>query len=113
MSKALKEKNPLANLMKEINGVFPLCILKPTLILKVQEDNQCCITIANNPKFYPRTKHIALKYHHFRHHINTQSNPGGFIEIVYCSTHNQLADIFTRPTTNEVFFKLRKKRLGW
>jgi hypothetical protein len=54
--------------------------------------------MTDNPKFTPRTKHIAIKYHHFWKHVKTQSNPDGFIEIVYCSTEEQLADIFMKPT---------------
>ena len=113
MSQALRETIPLMNLMKEVDVIFKLHIPKPRFIIKVHEDNQSCIAMANNPKFTPRTKHIAIKYHHFRKHVKTQSNKDGFIEIVYCSTDDQIADIFTKPTQDVTFFKLRRLLLGW
>ena len=82
-------------------------------MLKVHEDNQSCIAMANNPKFTPRTKHIALKYHYFRKHVKTPSQQSGFINIVYCSRNDQLADIFTKPTEDVIFFRLRKELRGW
>ena len=35
---------------------------------KVSEDNNGAIELAKALKICPRTKHIALKYHHFREH---------------------------------------------
>jgi hypothetical protein len=69
--------------------------------------------MTNNHKFTPRTKHIAIKYHHFQKHIKTQSNPDGFIEIEYCSTEEQVADIFTKPVCNDIFSTQRKLLLNW
>jgi hypothetical protein len=51
--------------MKEINVIFRLYLPQPKFVIKVREDNQSCIAMAQNPKFSPWTKHIALKYHHF------------------------------------------------
>ncbi len=65
LSWALRETIPVMNLMKEINVIFPLYLPQPKFVIKVHEDNQSCIAMATNPKFSPRTKHIALKYHHF------------------------------------------------
>ena len=101
------------NLIVEVGGVFPLNNPKPKFHCKVFEDNRSCIRVAESPKFTPQTKHIAIKYHHFRKHVKTSSNKDGFIQIVYCPTHDQLADIFTKPTTDEIFFKLRKELMGW
>jgi hypothetical protein len=103
----------MTNLMREMNAMFPLYLPKPKFVLKVQEDNPSCIATTNNPKFTPRTKHIAIKYHHFQKYVKTQSNPDGFIEIVYCSTEEQVANIFRKPVCNDVFFKLQKLLLNW
>ena len=113
LSQALRETIPMTNLMREMNVIFPLYLPRPKFVLKVREDNQSCIAMTNNPKFTPRTKHIAIKYHHFRKHVKSQSNPDGFIEIEYCSTEEQLADIFTKPVRDDIFFKLRKSLLNW
>ena len=88
-------------------------IPNPKFVIKVHKDNQSCIAMANNPKFTPRTNHIAIKYHHFRKYAKTPSNKQGFIETVYCSTHEQIADIFTKPTSDDIFWKLHKLLMGW
>jgi hypothetical protein len=108
LSQALRETLLLTNLMKKINVIFPLYLLMPRFVIKVREDNQSCIIMANKPKFSPRTRHIAMKYHHFCKHVITHSNPDGFIQIDYCSTDDQIADIFTKPVCNNIFFWLRK-----
>ena len=113
LSQAPRETIPVMNLMKEINVIFPLYLPQPKFVIKVCEDNQSCIAMANNPKFSPRTKHIAIKYHHFRKHVITQSNPNGFISIDYSSTDDQIADIFTKPVRDDIFFRLRNLLLNW
>jgi hypothetical protein len=65
MLAALRETIPLATLMREMNENFPLYLPSPRFIIKVLKDNQSCIAMAENPKFTPRTQHIAIKYHHF------------------------------------------------
>jgi hypothetical protein len=74
LSQALRETLPMTQLMKEINDIFPL-YPQPKFVIKVRKDNQSCIAMAQNPKFSPQSKHIALKYHHFCKHVITQSNP--------------------------------------
>ena len=61
-----REVIPLMRLMEEINEIYPLYIDKPNFFCKVFEDNQSCIKMAESRKFTPQTKHIALKYHHFK-----------------------------------------------
>ena len=113
MLQSLQETLPLMNLMREIDVIFKLHIPKPRFICKVHEDNQSCIAMVNNPKFLPRTKHIAIKYHHFRRHVQTQSNPEGVVVVEYCKRTDQLADILTKPLPEKSFFDLRKRLNGW
>jgi hypothetical protein len=56
--------------------------------------------------FSPWTKHIAIKYHHFWKHVKTHSNLDGFIEIQYCATEDQVADIFTKPVWDDISLRL-------
>jgi hypothetical protein len=102
-----RETIPLATLICEMNKRFLLYLPSSRFMIKVQEDNQSCIAMAENPKFTPRTKHIAIKYHYFWKHVITQSNPDGFIQLDYCPTDGQVADIFTKPVWDDIFFKLR------
>jgi FPC/CPF motif-containing protein YcgG len=55
--------------------------------------------MADNPVEHSRTKHIDIRYHQQK----------GDIEITYVSTHNQLADIFTKPLDEKTFSKLRNE----
>ena len=71
ISSALRQVLPLMRMMEEINEVLPLLISKPHFICKLHEDNQSCIKMATGSNFSPRTKHIALKYHHFRSHVKS------------------------------------------
>ena len=64
--------------------------------------------MAKNQKFSPRTKHIALKHHHFRSDINN-----GQIEIVHVQSRKQIADIQTKPHEKSLFRYLRAKLCGW
>ena len=67
-------------------------------------DNESAICLADNPIEHSRTKHIDIRYHFLRDHQQK-----GDIEIAYASTHNQLADIFTKPLNEKTFSKLRNK----
>ena len=81
---------------------------QPNFFCKVHEDNQSTIKMATSEKFTPRTKHIALKYHHFRSHVKK-----GHIEINYCPTEDQKADLLTKPLSDNIFFRLRYMLSGW
>ena len=113
MSIALRETIPIMNLMREVNCVFALHLPKPKFVVKVHEDNQSCIAMAQSPKFSARTKHIAIKYHHFRQHVESQSIPDGSPLILYIDTNDHLADILTKPLSEDKFIGFRKLLCGW
>ena len=69
LSQSLRDVIPLITLLKNINKVFPVHMKTPTFVCNVHEDNQSCIVMATSRKFTPCTKHIVLKYHHFRSHV--------------------------------------------
>ena len=108
LSQALREVIPLMTLLQELNEIFPLYISKPDFFCKVFEDNQSCIAMTESTKFTPRTKHIALKYHHFKSYVDSKR-----IRIEYIRSEDQLADIFTKPIMDGQFFVLRYKLCGW
>ncbi len=108
LSQALREVIPLMTMMEELKGAFPIEISIPNFNCTVHEDNQSCISMATKQKFSPRTKHIALKYHHFRSYVNSKK-----IEVHYINTHDQIADALTKPLDATTFFTLRKLLCGW
>ena len=104
----MREVIPFMNLMVKFGEVFPLHNPKPEFHCKVFEDNSSCIRVAETSKFTPRTKHISIKYHHFRKHVVDKT-----ISIFPIDTNDQLADIFTKPLDILVFRKLRLLLMGW
>jgi hypothetical protein len=60
--------------------------------------------MADNPIEHSRTKHIDIRYNFLRYHQQK-----GDIEIAYVNTHNQLADIFTKPLDEKTFSKIRNE----
>ena len=100
---------PLMNLLKEFEQVIPVSEIKPEVRCKVFEDNTSCISVAKAPTMTPRTKHIALKYHHFRSFVIKT----GEIVINYIKTTEPTAEILTKPLCVEIFIYLRKKMMGW
>jgi hypothetical protein len=60
--------------------------------IKVNEDNQSCIKIAEKDKFERRSKHIDTKFNYVKDLIKMEK-----IKLVYCSTSEMLADVLTKP----------------
>ncbi|WKA02079.1 hypothetical protein VitviT2T_020312 [Vitis vinifera] len=66
-------------------------------------DNSSTIKLSKNPVLHGRSKHIDVKYYFLRDLSND-----GVIDLVYCRSENQVADIFTKPLKLAVFLELRK-----
>ena len=64
--------------------------------------------MARLPKMRPRTKHIGVKYHHFREHVKR-----GAISIHKVPTELQLADIATKPQPRALFESQRESMMQW
>ena len=108
LSQAMRETIPFMRLMTELDVVFPLNLPKPKMFCKVFEDNEACISMATNTKFTPRTKHIGLKYHHFRSWVDKK-----LIDIIHVDTKEQFADMLTKPLDLQSFEKFRYQISGW
>ena len=74
----------------------------------VFEDNNGALEMAKTPKMRPRTKHIAIKYHHFRSHVEN-----GDLLLEKIDTTEQEADFLTKPLVQQLFCYLRRKVMGW
>ncbi len=90
--------------VKKFLGTKSEAIVKCTVF----EDNKGCLEIATAPKMRPRTRHIAIKYHHFCSHVAKKT-----IHIKWVETNLQVADQFTRGLPREAFCRLRKMLMGW
>ena len=103
-----REVIPFLNLIQEISDLFGLPTQKPLFSCKVWEDNESCIKTAKSPKFTPRTKHITIKYHHFRRFVDDAR-----VDIWSIGKTEQIADIFTKPLGEKAFCYLCRKLMGW
>ena len=108
LSQSMRDVIPMMNILEEFKQVLFIPDIPPIVKCKVFEDNTSCIKVATAPSMTPRTKHIALKYHHFRSFVKS-----GQIEIFSIGTTEQTADIFTKPLSGDLFLYLRKKMMGW
>ena len=114
LSTAMRDIIPLRELLNELGRNKLVDQIDTTSVAcTVFEDNASCLELAIAPKMRPRTKHINIKYHHFRSHIKSDQNPQGSIKILHVGTKEQVADIFTKPLTILPFQHLRKKLMGW
>ena len=105
----MREAIPLIKLLNEIKGSIRISEdSRPELRCTVFEDNNGCIELEKCPRLRPRTKHIAIKYHHFRSKVEE-----GIIRILGIDTKDQQADLLTKNLAKEQFLKLREMICGW
>ena len=107
-SQSLRDVIPLINLLRELRNVIPQGERTPVIHCTVHEDNKGCIDLVESPRIRPRTKHIALKYHHFRSFVRDKT-----VSVRYVETGEKVADIFTKALGDTQLANLRKKFMGW
>ena len=70
----------------------------PTILI----DNQSTIRLVQDRQFHKRTKHIDVRMHFVREQLERKT-----LDIAHVSTHEQLADILTKPLSSATFSKIR------
>ncbi|KAL6582070.1 hypothetical protein OROMI_006084 [Orobanche minor] len=85
----------LRRLLKELH-------LEQAGATKVMIDNKSTQSLAKNPVFHERTKHIDTRYHFIRDCVAKKE-----IELEYVKSMDQVADIFTKPLKFDDFHRLR------
>lgn len=71
---------------------------------KLKVDNQSAISLSKNPVYHDRSKHIDTRFHYLRENVEN-----GRIEVEHVGTHDQLADILTKPLGRVRFCELCDK----
>ncbi len=71
------------------------------------EDNQACMDIAGKDIASPKLKHIDIRYHFVRTMLRENK-----IQLVYCPSYHQAADILTKGVDALAFLRHRATLMG-
>lgn len=74
----------LACLLGELKKEEPACV-------QLNINNKSTISLANNPMFHDRSKHIDVRHHFIRECVEARK-----VEVEFVGTNGQLADILTK-----------------
>lgn len=107
LSQAMRDVIPLMDQISEMDKIFETSSPKVRLHCTLFEDNNGALELAMKPRYRPRTKHIAIKYHHFREHVTK-----GLVTIKPIDTTEQISDQFTKGLQEGTFKYLRYKLVG-
>ena len=69
-------------------------------------DNTSAISLASNPVFHTRAKHVEVNYHFVREHVVR-----GDLKVQFIPTIDQLADLLTKALPTPLFLQLSNKLL--
>ena len=106
-SSTKSEYRSLVDISAEITWI---CSLLGELGMKPKQrpviwcDNTSAASLASNPVFHARTKHIEIYVHFVREKI-----ANGEQEVRYVLTKEQVADVLTKPLSCDHFIFLRDK----
>jgi len=93
LKEAITEAIYLKNTTIQLADILKIDI--PYRIPTILVDNQSAIKLAENPKFYKRSKHIDITYHFIRQSIKENK-----ATLAYINTKEQLADGLTKGLNN-------------
>jgi hypothetical protein len=61
------------------------------------------VKLSENTAFHNKSKHIGIKYHYIRDMVQRKA-----IHVQYLSTHEQVANVFTKPLARMKFEYFRE-----
>ena len=104
LSRYVRALLPLKNIIKGVieNLGIDSEKLKFVICSTIYEDNEGDIVVAASPRMTPTSKHISVKYHWFRKHIEKESL------IQNIKSEHQKADIFTKGLQGQIFVTIIK-----
>jgi hypothetical protein len=118
LSSSMREVLPLRQVLQTVGRGMGLSETSLTTFkTTVWEDNAGALALAKlDPgQHTSRSRHFDVKTHWFRSKLkgNEEADDQGDIVVEKIPTERQLADIFTKPLTQDPFQALRKKLMGW
>ena len=79
---------------------YHISVLQDSPIV-VFTDSQSACALAHSFAFHGRTKHIEVHYHFVRELVKSQ-----VINMAYCPTQENVADLFTKPLPRQAIDQL-------
>ncbi|CAN6684987.1 unnamed protein product [Malus baccata var. baccata] len=101
------EYRSLANIASELTWICKLLVdiaYKSPSAPQLWCDNISSLSLAKNPLFHARTKHVELDYHYIREKVLAQE-----VYVHYICTQQQIADICTKDLAKDQFHLLKNK----
>ena len=108
LSMAMRDLIPLDTLVDKVKDLIGASALPYRSYSKVFEDNNGTLILASTPQTTPHSKHIAVKYHFFKEHVQT-----GWIQLVKVESANQKADCLTKGLEKTMLERACKMLCGW
>ena len=90
-----------------LQGLLEECGFEPEYSNTIYCDNQSTIQIYKDPVQKQRTRHIEIHMHHIRELVHD-----GTIHLLFCSSSEQVADIFTKSFCEKTFSNLKSLQIG-
>ena len=81
--------------------MISICFFKH---VPIKCDNTSAMNISKNLVQHSKTKHIKIRHHFLRNHAQKYD-----IILEFVNTKDQLADIFTKPLSEEQFVDIRRQ----
>ena len=109
ISSGLRDVIPIMRTLTEMKERgFPIGRVDSDVFCRVFEDNSGALEMAKVHKYRPRTKHMNVKYHHFRDYVTR-----GEVTLHAINTNSQPADMLTKPLSYANLSRHRKTIMGW
>jgi hypothetical protein len=110
LSQSLRDLILIRRLLAEASKGLHLQLKKNAIVHStVFVDNNGALAIAKSPRMSLHTKHITIKYHHFRESIGEEKG----IILSEIDTTLQKADRLTKGLSADTFVSIRKLLMGW
>ena len=65
LSQGMRDLIPFIDHIQEMDTIYDQLTATPIVSCTLFEDNNGALELARTPRYHPRMKHIAIKYHHF------------------------------------------------
>jgi hypothetical protein len=95
LGSAVRESMFLIQFFAELGTKFPP--------ITIHEDNQAAILMSKNPVYHTKQKHIDVQFHFVREEVDK-----GTVNLQYCPSAENIADILTKAVPKPTFEKLRQ-----